>query len=237
MAKNEKKVLLFIVEGTSDEVSFESILDSFFDIFDVHVAVMHCDITVQNFPSPGEIKGKLFEQVESYCRVEKIRLPDLEKIIHLIDTDSAFIPASNIMQQLPGQELSYTKSQIVAPVPANIKMRNEVKAAVLGKLCSMKVLANTPYEVYYLSRTLEHVLHNRIENLSDREKEEYSNAFDDRYAEDLPGFLAFISDNTFAVSGDYKQTWDFIKQGTHSLQRYSNLHLLFDTAYSRQKDF
>jgi AAA15 family ATPase/GTPase len=30
------------ISGTSDEVSFESILDTFFETYDVHVAVMHC---------------------------------------------------------------------------------------------------------------------------------------------------------------------------------------------------
>lgn len=88
--------------------------------------------------------------------------------------------------------------------------------------------AGINYTVYFLSRTLEHVLHNRIENLTDQDKTELSEAFDDSYADNLEGFLAFIADEVFAVKGDYKQTWDFIKQDTNSLKRYSNLHLLFE---------
>lgn len=88
--------------------------------------------------------------------------------------------------------------------------------------------AGINYTVYFLSRTLEHVLHNRIENLTDQDKTELSEAFDDSYADNLEGFLAFIADKVFAVKGDYKQTWDFIKQDTNSLKRYSNLHLLFE---------
>ena len=227
MPKTKKKVLLFIVEGTSDEVSFESILDTFFETYDVHVAVMHCDITIQNFPNPGEIKRKLYEQVELFCRIEKIGLGDIQKIIHLVDTDGTFVPDSYVVQQVSGKKLTYTESEILAPNTNGIRLRNKTKAAILRNLCSMKVLANIPYEVYYLSRTLEHVLHNKIEDLTDKEKENLSNAFDDRYAEDLQGFLSFIADKTFTVPGDYKATWEFIKQGTNSLNRYSNIHLLF----------
>ena len=88
--------------------------------------------------------------------------------------------------------------------------------------------AGINYTVYFLSRTLEHVLHNRIENLTDQDKTELPEAFDDSYADNLEGFLAFIADEVFAVKCDYKQTRDFIKQDTNSLKRYSNLHLLFE---------
>jgi predicted small metal-binding protein len=229
MAKVEKKVLLFIVEGTSDEVSFESVLDAFFDSLDVHVAVMHCDVTVQDNPNPGEIKRILAEHVHSFCRIEKINQNDIQKIIHLVDTDGAFIPSSCVIQQKSGNNLVYTESQILAPDVHHIQSRNEIKAAVLRNLCSMKTLANIPYEIYYVSRTLEHVLHNKIETLSDDEKETLSNNFDDKYAENLQSFLSFIADHSFAVPGDYKATWDFIKQKTNSLNRYSNVHLIFKT--------
>lgn len=45
MAKTERKVLLFIVEGLSDKVSFEGQFVKFFSSFDVRVAVMRCDVT------------------------------------------------------------------------------------------------------------------------------------------------------------------------------------------------
>jgi hypothetical protein len=228
MAGHEKKVLLFIVEGESDEVSFESVLDSFFESCDVHVAVMHGDVTVQDFPNPGEIKGLLYEQVMVFCCREKIRLNDIRQIIHLVDTDGVFVPDSCVLQQSAGLPLFYDENAVHAPDPFFIKKRNDAKAAVLRNLCSMTKLASIEYRVYFLSRTLEHVLHNRIENLTDREKADLSNRFEDRYADDFDGFLAFIADRIFAVPGDYKATWEFIRQGTNSLKRYSNVHLLFE---------
>jgi len=228
MAEHEKKVLLFIVEGESDEVSFESVLDSFFENFDVHVAVMHCDITVHDFPIPAEINSILYDQVKFFCQTEKLHLGDILRIIHLVDTDGTFVPDSCIQPQASGLPLTYDAETIHAPNPSGIRNRNDTKAAVLRKLCSMQKLASIEYKVYFLSRTLEHVLHDRIENLTDKEKESLSNQFEDRYADDIPGFITFITDRSFAVRGDYRQSWDFITQGTNSLKRYSNVHLLFE---------
>ena len=113
--------------------------------------------------------------------------------------------------------------------------RNKQKSLVLKTLSSAQQLSKIPYTIYFLSRTLEHVLHNKIENLSNQEKTELSEKFDNLYADDLEGFLRFIKDEAFAVKGDYKQTWEFIKQDTNSLKRYCNLHLLFESQFSDTK--
>ena len=39
----------------------------------------------------------------------------------------------------------------------------------------------------------------------------------------LPDFLTFICDSEFSVKGDYRESWSFIQDGLHSLERYSNL--------------
>ena len=74
---------------------------------------------------------------------------------------------------------------------------------------------------------MEHVLHNISKNLSNEQKKDLSESFDLKYEDKLEEFISFINDSEFAVGGDYKQTWDFIKQGINSLNRYSNIHLLF----------
>ena len=82
-----------------------------------------------------------------------------------------------------------------------------------------------PYGLYYLSRNMEHVLFDDMRNLSDEQKMDYADSFADRYGEDPIGFVAFMSKSAFAVSGSYRETWLFIKEGTNSLHRWSNLHL------------
>ena len=40
-------------------------------------------------------------------------------------------------------------------------------------------------------------------------------------------FISFISNETLAVPGAYKATWRFIEKEKHSLERHSNMHLIF----------
>lgn len=225
MAKTERKVLLFVVEGLSDKVSFEGQFVNYFSTFDVQVAVMRCDVTTEVYSS--QIKSYLNNRVEEFCSIEKLKKSDIKGIIHLVDTDGAFV-SEDCVKQNSTDETEYTDKEILAKNRELIIERNKKKSMVLKTLCSMRTLAGINYTVYFLSRTLEHVLHNRIDNLSDQDKTKLSEAFDDLYADDLPGFLTFIADKVFAVQGDYKQTWNFIKQETNSLKRYSNLHLLFE---------
>lgn len=224
---NERKVLLFIVEGTSDKVSFQSVLENFFEQFNVKVAVMYCDITIKDSPTPAEIKSIMSNKIDEFCSIEKIHFPeDVAKIIHLVDTDGAFIPDVNIHLKISG-EIEYTNNSILTVNPESIKRRNKTKSSIVNKLATMGNLNSVEYKVYYFSRNLEHVLHNNSSSLTKEDKTRLSENFDDTYAENLNGFLDFIKDKIFAVPGDYKQTWDFIKQGVNSLNRYSNFYLLF----------
>lgn len=224
MAKAERKIMLFIVEGLSDKVSFEGLFVKFFSSFEVQVAVMRCDVTLKACAS--EIKVYLNSKIEDFCCIEKVSKTDIKGIVHLVDMDGAFAPDSCIKQN-SADETVYSECEILAKNKDAIIERNHKKSSVLVTLSSMVQLAKIPYRIYFLSRTLEHVLHNKIEKLTDKEKTLLSESFDDLYAENFEGFLSFISDEAFAVKGDYKQSWNFIQQGVNSLKRYSNLHLLF----------
>ena len=52
---------MFLVEGESDEVSFEGLLKDFFSSYDIHIHIMRCDITIADNPAPSEILAKLKE--------------------------------------------------------------------------------------------------------------------------------------------------------------------------------
>ena len=227
MSRNRKKALLFIVEGESDGISFESLFDAFFENDDVHIFVIRGDITVPTEDEDINILNLLGKKVEDFCSIEKVIKRDIKAIIHLVDTDGAFISDSLIEQQESNKKTEYTESKIYAKNPECIKKRNKIKANNLNKLCSKEKISGIPYYIYYLSRNLEHVLHNKIENLSTEEKANLSNKFDAEYGENLENFLQFINNASFSVTGNYQQTWEYIKQETNSLKRKSNLHLLF----------
>ena len=63
--------------------------------------------------------------------------------------------------------------------------------------------------------------------LTNEEKEELSDDFADLYEGKVQDFIEFISNQDVAVPGTYKETWRFIEKDMHSLQRHSNMHLMF----------
>ncbi|MBO7061519.1 MAG: hypothetical protein J6W54_10580 [Fibrobacter sp.] len=228
MASVKKKVLLFLVEGISDEISFEGLWESFFENNEVRVYVLRCDITTQDFSSPSTILSKLKQPIDRFLNSTKLKKNDIQKIVHLIDTDGAFIPESCIEKKSGDEQICYMDEKIITSNPDGIRQRNARKTAVVKRLFSTPQIYNgIPYEIYYLSRNLEHVLHNKAESLSDAEKKDLSNKFDEMYAGRLSDFLAFISSSEFAVKMDYKDSWNFIMESTNSLHRHSNIHLLF----------
>ena len=97
----------------------------------------------------------------------------------------------------------------------------------LGIITCMLDILDIPYKVYYFSCNLEHVLHNE-QNLPQEEKGEFADVFSEKFYGKPQEFIDFICDKEFAVEGSYVETWNFIKQDTHSLKRYTNFQLFFD---------
>ena len=90
-------------------------------------------------------------------------------------------------------------------------------------------MSGIPYRIYFNSCNLEHVLYGELKDFSDEEKQILSDDFADRYDGRVDEFIEFISDSSIAVSGTYQKTWDYIQKGKNSLNRHSNMHLIFDT--------
>jgi len=88
---------------------------------------------------------------------------------------------------------------------------------------------NIPYQVYYLSCNLDHALYGKL-NSSDAEKEDDAHKFSKKYNDDIAGFIDFISESGFSKCGDYLESWRFIKESKHSLERYTNLGICIKRA-------
>ena len=41
-------------------------------------------------------------------------------------------------------------------------------------------------------------------------------------------FIQFISDESVVVEGSYKETWEYIEKDLNSLNRHSNMNLIFE---------
>ena len=86
-----------------------------------------------------------------------------------------------------------------------------------------------------MSCNLDHVLYDKL-NSTDEEKEHDSYAFARRYKEDLPGFISFICDSPFSFKGDYAESWKFIRDQLHSLERNTNFGICVKHALAEEDE-
>ncbi|WP_024292688.1 hypothetical protein [Lacrimispora indolis] len=240
MGAKTRKVILFVVEGPTDEETLSPVFKKIFQREDVRFHVVHGDMTSNWSVSGANALKTVYEHIEVERKRYGIEKRDIMKVIHLVDLDGAFIPEDRVLGGKAGV-VKYFDDRIESPDPDRIIDRNKRKSQVLHRLFAADAVGRIPYSIYYFSRNLEHVLHNSSEDLTDDEKISYADAFADRYGSDQKGFQAFLSNGGFAVSGDFHETWNFIMQGLNSLQRHCNLHLLFqekeqeDAADKRRK--
>ncbi|MCX6054204.1 MAG: hypothetical protein NTZ74_04665 [Chloroflexi bacterium] len=99
------------------------------------------------------------------------------------------------------------------------------KKEIISRLSATTMISGISYKVFFFSRNLEHVLHDISREVSREDKNQLSNIFEDRYAENPIEFIDFINSEEFAVPGTFEETWSFIKNGINSLRRKSNFYL------------
>ena len=220
-----KKVILFIVEGISDKVSLESVLSTIISNKKISFQITYGDITSQNGVHSTNIITKITGFIAKFLKSSYFKKKDLLKVIQLVDTDGAFVNESAVVYK-DCDRLHYTPTNIETNNVEAILARNKNKSRLLQKISTKGSILNIPYQVYFFSSNLEHVLHG-IQNPDDDEKMELAEKFNDEYDSEPQKFIDFISSKEFAVPGDYKDSWNFIMQDLHSLNRFSNFHLFF----------
>lgn len=227
MKKKAKKVVLFLVEGASDLTSLEFI-DNINTNETIKFQITSGDVTSKLNITPQNCREEINKILLSFLERSKLRKTDIIKIIHILDIDGVYIPEINIIEDKNIKKFLYTINGIVAPSKENVQKRNESKKQIVEKLLVTSKINSIPYEMYYMSCNLEHVLHDKLEDISEDEKKELANKFADKFYEKEIEFIDFINNKDFKVLGDYKATWDFIKKDLNSVNRYSNFWLFFE---------
>jgi hypothetical protein fulcA4_10145 len=227
MKKKAKKVILFLVEGASDLTSLEFI-DNINTDETIKFQITSGDVTSKLNITPQNCREEINKILLSFLERSKLRKTDIIKIIYILDIDGVYIPEINIIEDKNKKKFLYTINGIVAPSKENVQKRNESKKQIVEKLLVTSKINSIPYEMYYMSCNLEHVLHDKLEDISEDEKKELANKFADRFYEKEIEFIDFINNKDFKVLGDYKATWDFIKKDLNSVNRYSNFWLFFE---------
>ena len=223
-----RKVVLFVVEGPSEETAFALLFERIFRQKRVRFDVTHGDLTTKYTSQRKNARDILRDNVINYINKQPYGWQDLACIVQICDTDGAFIDDALVIPSDDG-ELHYGLDKIEAPDVDLIVRRNHMKQDSLKLLSAIRSIkykrAAVPYSVYFLSRNMEHALHGIVEDLSDDEKERKAREFQRRYKDDIAGFVDFLKSNGLAAPGDYRQSWKDIQRGTRSLERGSNLHL------------
>lgn len=221
MAK--KKVMLFIVEGPTDETSLSTVLNRIFNSSTVKFQVVHGDVLTRDFTASDKIVSAVWEQVKAFMG-DIYKRSDICRIVHLTDMDGVYIPDVAVVHDESMESKAppfYTDTQIQTPNVAGIRDRNQRKRDNINRLSACPKISGIPYSMYYFSLNLDHVLHGKT-NLSDWEKVQCAEEFDLKYVDDPDGFTLFMKESSFSVCDDYRSSWAFIKTELHSLERYSN---------------
>jgi hypothetical protein len=230
MKKDTKKVVLLIVEGPSDESSLSPFFKQLFDKENVLFKVVHGDITTKEKSSSNNIVRKVTEEVKSFADKNGFSKNDFLKVIHIVDTDGAFISNDKvILNQSIVKEDSpkYYDNKIECLNKKDIEERNKQKQGCLITLYKTKAIwGGIPYSVFYMSCNLEHVLHNE-NNLADKEKRVKAYEFSEKFKNNFSDFVRFICLSEFAVKTNYLESWEYIQKECNSLKRHTNIDILF----------
>ena len=230
-----KKVLLVIVEGPSDETALGYALSHVYDKDQVYVQVIHGDITIKDGVTSTNIVTKVGDEVKKFMINNHFKPSDFKGIIHIVDTDGAFIPEKHIIEDASCDGCLYLDDSIHTPTAEGIKKRNHQKQETICRLIGTGTIRTIPYRVYYMSCNLDHVLYNK-RNSTDIDKETDAYAFAATYKDNALGFLSFLCESDFSVTGNYKETWNYIQQDVHSLERHSNLRIALEEEMVRLRD-
>ena len=223
-----KKIILLLVEGPTDEDALALVYSKLVREHDLEFDVLHTDITAGEDMTVKYIADRIQAEVAEYLRKHPyIVKEDILKVVQIIDTDGAFIPTSQIRQSDTGKT-EYFDTYIAAKNKDRLIRRNISKRRIVYHLMKSEGVAGFPYEIYYFSRNLEHVLHDISEDLDDDAKEDLAYEIAMRYKDQPEEFLQFLYDDAFHVPGTYGETWEFIMDDGKSLGRYSNMAVFFE---------
>ena len=229
MPKNTKpirKVYVFILEGVSDENAIAGLLKKLYRNRTIYSVIMYGDVTSDIKKDISKIVGTIAEKVRAKLNEEKIKTSDVLRVFQICDMDGAYVPDTAIVK---GKEkrFVYSPTSIAVPDVDIAKERNSHKREAINMLLSTQTVLGIPYRLYFMSSNLEHVLFD-IQNLEDslktRKADEFFETFRD-YPEKLISFLESVS---FGVPKTYSDSWDYIKQELHSLERHNNLIVCFN---------
>ena len=135
-----KKIILFLVEGPTDEDALALVYSKLVREHDLEFDVLHTDITAGEDMTVKYIADWIQAEVAEYLRRHPyIVKEDILKVVQIIDTDGAFIPTSQICQSDTGKT-EYFDTYIAAKNKDRLIRRNISKRRIVYHLMKSEYL-------------------------------------------------------------------------------------------------
>ena len=224
-----RKLVLFICEGPTDENALYLVMKSFFNPSEVKFHIVHGDFFLSAIDEDHDPVKAINDIVNSEIRKYGLRRSDILAVFHCSDTDGAFIPEENIIEDQKARKIQYEEDGIHTRFPDSIASRNRKKRKNMNVLSNMPSLGeDIPYRIYYFSHNIEHALYGKHQHMSDHQKTSCSDDFADRFEDNWRDFYSYLLEECGPMGGNYHESWVAIRQGNESLKRHTNLNLLFE---------
>lgn len=228
---NYGQICVVLVEGKSDKRALENVLSKLFN--SVHKKIrVYCfegDITSSLNSTPSNIETKIISFTNSQLAKNKIKFSDIYRIVHITDLDGCYIDNNCVVFDKGYEEPYYGENEIRTCRAKEIINRNATKSQNIDHLLTVEVLtfgkAQVPYNLYFMSCNLDHVLYNQ-RNLPHNEKISKAIAFADEFLEAPLTFFGFLRNEDVTIDGSYTESWNFVKKGNNSLKRKTNIDKL-----------
>lgn len=196
------------------------------------------DITTSSFVTPSNIESKIEHRfIKPATKKEGIYPKKIARVIHIVDLDGAYIPDENVVpysEERQGKEKPYydgDNGMIEAADVSAIIARNERKRMNLEYLLTLpdhkiKIKSKSiPYEIYFFSSNLDHFINNDAN--MEAGKKYLADLFTRTYGLDSEDFTKYFFEDENAVGHmGYEESWEFIKEGSNSVKRYTNIDCL-----------
>ena len=224
----KKGVVLFIVEGISDKIALGLLLSRLVCSDNTQFAVMHGDCLNR---SVERAVAAIVECVKATMQKYSYKRSDFVQIIHIVDTDGSFIPDNKVIgRQKSGVE--YFTDKIETGELSETLSRHHRRRAAAEYLSKTDRISRIPYDIYFMSRNLEHVTQGEEGHVASGHKVSFAESFADRFSDDPYGFMELLYKENVAAKGDYDASWREIMQGTNSLKRKSNINFFLESYYN-----
>ena len=249
--KPKQELLLILVEGESDRIALENPLNQFLDMNGIDVKIKFChlykdkegnDVSGGDTTSDyGIYQGNFDEEISKRIMreltiLEGIYPKYITKVIQIADTDGAFVPEEYVVNDDSCEHVKYEENVIRTNNVDGIVKRNNKKSAMLSYLSmkdKIKLKTTTvDYSIYFFSCNIDHFLADD-RNMPGCYKKSNAAEFQGMCLDDEKFFTKTLVEGPYVAKDmSYRESWQYVKKGSNSLSRFSNINLMIDDILS-----